>query len=156
MSQIQENSGRNNGSAGWPIPLGVRCMIYSYLPFSSLISTISKLSTRERNELISTDLIDQPRNLVLSDFSNFNSSAMISNLEYCLKLVRGNVIVKTKPEINKSYEPFVIQMIIYILKQGNCPLCKLSLVINEVPPYVLDFKKDEMQWIDYIKSNLNP
>ena len=114
---------------------------------------ISKLSKKERNELISTTLIDQPRNLLLKDFTYIDD---LGQLEYMLKMVNGDVVIKTNPLINLN-EPFVIKSVLYVLKNTKNTLCKLSLLINnEIPSYVLKFNDEDKTWINSISTNLNP
>ena len=45
-------------------PEGVRCTIYSFLPFEILLSKICKISQKERKILVSSEIIDQEKKFV--------------------------------------------------------------------------------------------
>ena len=63
-------------------PIGVRAIIYSYLPYTFLLNTISKLSKKERKYLVTTDNLDQSRALVIKlDKHEFHN---LDGLEYAI------------------------------------------------------------------------
>lgn len=48
------------------LPVGIRCMVYSYLPLPKLIHEISTLSIRDREALVNySEIINQPRHITV-------------------------------------------------------------------------------------------
>jgi len=43
------------------LPIGVKCISFSYLPAKDVISTISMLSNEIRDYILTTELLDQER-----------------------------------------------------------------------------------------------
>lgn len=67
------------------IPKGLRALIYSYLPFDHLIKSISKLSKTDRDMLVKSDILDQPRSLKITFRDEY--IMYISSLKYMMKLL---------------------------------------------------------------------
>lgn len=67
------------------MPKGVRAVIYSFLPLHHLIKYISKLSKTDRNILIYSEILDQPRQLKIT----FRDDLIydITSLKYMMKLL---------------------------------------------------------------------
>ena len=79
------------------------------------------MSKVDREELISTELLDQERHLLLKSLSEINN---IDLCEYLIKLVNGNLIVS----INEHTDAFSVQSVFKMVKesvkeQRNCKLC---------------------------------
>ena len=72
------------------LPLGVRSIIYSFMPVSELMKVISKISKKDREILVTSLNIDQPRNIRITN-SNLIKNA--SNLKYIIQLVNGYIIL---------------------------------------------------------------
>ena len=72
-------------------------MVFSYLTFQELIDTICKLSTKDREEIASSDLLDQARDLVIKDAKIINNYKV---LRYLIRLTNGNVILKYGKDIH--------------------------------------------------------
>jgi hypothetical protein len=66
-------------------PKGLRALIYSYMPFDYLIRSISKLSKTDREMLITSDILDQPRSLKITFRDEY--IMYISSLKYVMKLL---------------------------------------------------------------------
>jgi hypothetical protein len=67
------------------IPLGVRCVVYSFLKFEELLGKISRVSMKEREAIVKSKILDQERQLEIPirygiDYKGF---------EYALKLANG-------------------------------------------------------------------
>ena len=63
------------------LPVGIRCLIYSYLPILDLLNLASKLSRRDRAEIPESTILSQPRNLYIKQLEALISghSATIRN-----------------------------------------------------------------------------
>jgi hypothetical protein len=110
------------------IPIGARAQIYSYLPFSDLISSISRLSKTDRDYITHTDILDQPRRLkiTIADlFENQNNLTQchrydstlgqlvvhpqspykidFPQLDYTIRLLRGDLTVKIEAFSERDY-----------------------------------------------------
>jgi hypothetical protein len=51
----------------------VRLLIYSFLEMKDLMKLISKLSMKERESLIDTDILDQKRDLIIKNGVEFKN-----------------------------------------------------------------------------------
>ena len=49
----------------YKIPAGVRCLVYSFLKFETLLAKICKISSKERKMIVASDVLDQDRKLVI-------------------------------------------------------------------------------------------
>lgn len=67
------------------VPKGVRAIIYSFMPLDYLIKQISKLSKTDRDILITSEILDQPRQLKIT----FRDDLIydINSLKYMMKLL---------------------------------------------------------------------
>lgn len=88
------------------LPKGIRQVIYSFLPLGTLIQTISKLSTTERQLLTTSQLIDQPKTLRIKFRDEYIYD--INSLKYMMKLLKSKWPVQkhlsTRVTI-RSYKP---------------------------------------------------
>lgn len=63
---------------------GIRCLIYSYMDFKTLMSRICRLSRQERKEICETELMDSDRPLKIKIGSGYK--ICLKNLKYLMKL----------------------------------------------------------------------
>ena len=91
--------------------LNLRGMVYSYLPFQDLIDSVCKLSKKDREELISSKIVDQTRNLLIKNAECINNGDI---LRYYIKLVNGNVVLKYTPDFKF---PLVYCLLHFIIQE---------------------------------------
>jgi hypothetical protein len=94
------------------LPQGIRILVYSFLPFGDLISSISKLSKQERQALITSEILDQPRSLKIT----FRDDLIydINSLKFMMKLLTTNRLIPS------SSPPMMFEV------QRNDSVCPLS------------------------------
>ena len=98
------------------------------------METICKLSKTEREEIVTTDLLDQPRNLKITDSSNIND---IEILEYLLKMVSGHVVIKFN---SSTTAHFVKSLLLHVKKlQKDKHDIRMSLEVPIQPYFELKF-----------------
>ena len=77
------------------VPVNIRALIYSFLPFNDLINTISKLSKQERDLIITSEILDQPRSLKITFRDDFIYD--ITSLKYMMKLLTRSKVIQNGP-----------------------------------------------------------
>ena len=82
---MQSNNPAPNKKSAKTLPKGVRSLIYSFLPLDILIQFISKLSVAERDILVTSEILDQPRSLKITFKDNYIYD--IESLKYMMRLL---------------------------------------------------------------------
>ena len=90
------------------------------------MKTTCKLSKRDRDILTHTELLDQSRNLKITDFS---SNLVYERLKYLIKLVNGKIIIV----VNDTLNNYILRSILSKVRkrQQKHYSCVLSLDISQ-------------------------
>ena len=118
-----------------------------------MIDTICKLSNKDRLELVSSQLVDQPRNLTITDPKNITS---VRELEYLIKLTNGDVVLKYSNTTSLSE----VKTVLYFVMAERHKVSKRCELSIELPYNLyrtgLSFSLSEAKVLGYLKSAANP
>ena len=111
-----------------------------------LIHSISVLSTKDRNELISTEVLDQPRSIRV----HVDQLNHIHMLEYFVKLVNGHFMMK----FSVSTTPFCVHSVLSLIKKVRSQNYKVKLCfsIDEKYNYKLKLPESDKECLGWIQT----
>lgn len=104
------------------LPIGIRCMIYSYIDLMTLLRVISKLSKTDRDTITHSDLLDQKRCLKI--YIKQGRMIQFPQLVYCTKLATEFELVIEKMQ---EQDIFIFQTILHMIGLQNK---KVSIIIG--------------------------